>query len=512
MGQVLQTNSTYKIKTYDGSTPANSITFDTAEVHIVGNLVVDGTQTTVNVDDLAIKDNIIKLNQGETGDGVTLQYSGIAVDRGFSDSPTNANPNLFSTLWFNENNHAWEILDQDGGIIQRFDNSNLKLRTILTDSATDSGDLTLIGSGTGVVKVLGTTNYEQQVRDDDDLTNKRYVDLAIKNKEPDNRIQRDDTLVIVKDLEGGASAVALLKVLNISIGSGGGGTDYAVGDIVTLSGGTPLRPAVVQVTALGPLNSIDTFTVLDTGEYSSLPPSNTNVQSTVAYGTGVDATFGVDWEVSRVEITNGGNDYDTADVTFMATTPVGDQVATGTTTVDSDTFSATYRQILSVTLVDNGVYSTEVPDVRFSATGTPALTESQVEIKVDGITSATFYEDRVDIGNLEISQNTISTNIASAGTNIILETQSNGKVEINFALQLSETGGVVDYVTNSAVLYGDVPSVGQTGLYYNSEKQSLSWDQWVTNNNTYSSVDLALNPVKNELISKNKALVMSMLF
>jgi hypothetical protein len=74
MGQVLQTNSTYKIKTYDGSTPANSITFDTAEVHIVGNLVVDGTQTTVNVDDLAIKDNIIKLNQGETGDGVTLQY------------------------------------------------------------------------------------------------------------------------------------------------------------------------------------------------------------------------------------------------------------------------------------------------------------------------------------------------------------------------------------------------------------------------------------------------------
>ena len=37
-----------------------------------------------------------------------------------------------------------------------FRDSNVKLRRILTDSSTDSGDLTLIGTGSGVVKVKGT--------------------------------------------------------------------------------------------------------------------------------------------------------------------------------------------------------------------------------------------------------------------------------------------------------------------------------------------------------------------
>ena len=51
----------------------------------------------------------------------------------------------------------------------------------MTDSDTDNGDLTLIGFGTGVVKVLGTNNYENQVTQDDDIPNKKYVDDAIQN-------------------------------------------------------------------------------------------------------------------------------------------------------------------------------------------------------------------------------------------------------------------------------------------------------------------------------------------
>jgi hypothetical protein len=40
-------------------------------------------------------------------------------------------------------------------------------------------DIHFLGSGTGVLSVTGTTNYETQVTDDDDIPNKKYVDDAV---------------------------------------------------------------------------------------------------------------------------------------------------------------------------------------------------------------------------------------------------------------------------------------------------------------------------------------------
>ena len=57
-------------------------TIDTTLVTITGNLVVEGTQTTLETVDTAIRDNIIVLNSGETGAGITLGQSGILIDRG----------------------------------------------------------------------------------------------------------------------------------------------------------------------------------------------------------------------------------------------------------------------------------------------------------------------------------------------------------------------------------------------------------------------------------------------
>jgi len=52
------------------------------EVLIEGDLTVQGTTTTVDSDDLVVKDNVITLNDGETGAGVTKGTAGITVDRG----------------------------------------------------------------------------------------------------------------------------------------------------------------------------------------------------------------------------------------------------------------------------------------------------------------------------------------------------------------------------------------------------------------------------------------------
>lgn len=77
-----------------------NITLATGTVIIDGNLYVQGTSQT----DLNVKDNIITVNYGETGPGVTLNTAGLNVDRG---SLANV-----AILW-NETLGAW-TLTNDG--------------------------------------------------------------------------------------------------------------------------------------------------------------------------------------------------------------------------------------------------------------------------------------------------------------------------------------------------------------------------------------------------------------
>ena len=48
----------------------------------INNLTVTGTQTILNTVDSTIKDNLIIINSGESGAGITLQSGGIQIDRG----------------------------------------------------------------------------------------------------------------------------------------------------------------------------------------------------------------------------------------------------------------------------------------------------------------------------------------------------------------------------------------------------------------------------------------------
>ena len=101
MTTVKRTNSNILIKTTN--VPGN-ITLDTSEVIIVGDLTVLGTQTTLNTIDTAINDNLIILNNGETGAGVTKGNAGIVVDRG------SLSPAVFG---WDEVNDKW-VISSDG--------------------------------------------------------------------------------------------------------------------------------------------------------------------------------------------------------------------------------------------------------------------------------------------------------------------------------------------------------------------------------------------------------------
>ena len=196
MGQFLRVNGDYNIKTAEGA----KITLDTGpaasggSVRVTGDLVVEGETVSVAATNLDVEDNIITLNYGETGVGVTLTYSGLEVERGSLSN---------SSLLYEETADTWLIANNSAPGPFNYDESNLRLRRIYTNSTTDDGDLTLIGTGTGVVKVFGTTNYETQVTHDDDLPNKKYVDDAIQNN-PTFQIvapQSQDTKVVIADKE-----------------------------------------------------------------------------------------------------------------------------------------------------------------------------------------------------------------------------------------------------------------------------------------------------------------------
>jgi hypothetical protein len=57
-------------------------TIATHTLFVDGNLLVGGNTTMVYKTDMAVSDNMIVLNSGELGSGVTLDYAGIEVDRG----------------------------------------------------------------------------------------------------------------------------------------------------------------------------------------------------------------------------------------------------------------------------------------------------------------------------------------------------------------------------------------------------------------------------------------------
>jgi len=200
MGQFLKVNGDYNIKSADGA----KITLDVGPpsaggaVRVTGNLVVEGTSLYIASTNLNITDNIITLNNGEVGPGVTLSYSGLEVDRGDTSATS---PQNNASFLYDESTDAWFLAHGTAPGPFNYDSSILRLRKIFTNGSTDSGDLTLIGTGTGVVKVIGTVNYEDQITHDDDLPNKKYVDDAIQNN-PTFQIvapQSQDTRVVIAD-------------------------------------------------------------------------------------------------------------------------------------------------------------------------------------------------------------------------------------------------------------------------------------------------------------------------
>lgn len=183
----------YNIKVQSGG----EITLDTGSqvgtVRVTGNLVVEGDNTTVQSENMVVKDNTITVNSGEGGAGVTLGTAGLIIDRGslvdaqflFDDALTYYDP---ATAGAGEG--VFKLTYANGDPIG-----------LRTNSISAGGAIYLQPGGAGAVTAY-KVNYETFVVQDNDIPNKKYVDdeiaLAIATLAP-TYIERGDTEVRVYD-------------------------------------------------------------------------------------------------------------------------------------------------------------------------------------------------------------------------------------------------------------------------------------------------------------------------
>lgn len=185
--------SDYRLKVQQGGL----IVLDTGEnigwVEITGNLRVRGETTTVETTELQIEDNIIILNKGELGPGISDPggTSGIEIDRGpdqYGSDSANAQ------LLFNENVTFWDPTVEanvPGSFV--FQLKSGKLVGIKAASIIGNADVNFtfdMQDGDKVLSIVNSLNgeYERYLNFDDDIPNLKWVQkyVAASGYDPNN--------------------------------------------------------------------------------------------------------------------------------------------------------------------------------------------------------------------------------------------------------------------------------------------------------------------------------------
>jgi hypothetical protein len=110
MASVKKFNGNLVIQTPVKTGTNANITLDSDFVIVTGNLNVRGNTTIINSNTQTITDNIITLNSGETGNGVSTlgNVSGIEIDRGIA-------PGGNVRLIWNESTSTWQVSGMSPG-------------------------------------------------------------------------------------------------------------------------------------------------------------------------------------------------------------------------------------------------------------------------------------------------------------------------------------------------------------------------------------------------------------
>jgi len=182
--------------------PSGEIVLDTGltgKVTINGDLDVLGDQTSIGSSELVVDDKTITINNGDPGGdaGITDlsdgygKAAGIIIDRG----PDANNARIFYDEDIKTIRNGAEPVNEGAFIfkLSTGDYAGIHTSSIVTDT---NQNLYLIGGGTGVVSVVGTTDYEKQIWDYTGSNITANPSTADKLDQPDD----DDALVNARGL------------------------------------------------------------------------------------------------------------------------------------------------------------------------------------------------------------------------------------------------------------------------------------------------------------------------
>lgn len=128
-----------------------------------------------------------------------------------------------------------------------------------------------------------------------------------------------------------------------------------------------------------------------------------------------------------------------------------------------------------------------------ASSGRTVSVDTRIAFTVDGTVVSNFYANRVELFDLQILGNEIST--YNSNDSLVLSAPGTGTVKIKDTIELTKTPGDDEGVADPAAplegikIYSKTPGTGKTGLYFVNE-----------------------NNHQDEVISKNRALLYGMLF
>ena len=423
-------NTDYRI----ASRPGGEIVLDTGieegTVIVTGDLQVKGDTTTVNTTDLEIEDNIIILNKGELGEGVTEGTSGIEIDRG----------DFSNTRWIFDESVEWSLGGINGtGTLYAERVADSQKLPLNTPGIVSPGTL-YVDTGNEVISVTGTTNYEESVFN--------YVNNIIAPA-------ADGSLIIDDDHIPNAKAIA----------------DYV--------------------------------------EYSF----NNNVQSFIQQGNTIVASND---EVHTIEDILSINALGNGDAVILTKNPhgfsSGNTVNIAGINANGDPIENLNQNNLTIIEVLNQFSlriqaSITTGDITSYITdsGTISLTsfeESSVNFTVEGVRTANYYNNRTEIFDLEFRDSTIT--VLEENQDLNLQAPGSGTVKIKDTLELE--AGPWD---ETSTLPPIAPQNGVKLYSTQTETSGNFQDQTLGKTGVFF---VNSNQTQDELISRNRSLLYSMLF
>jgi hypothetical protein len=174
MSKILKVSqSNYRLQTQSGGTITLDTGTATGTVIVTGNLNVKGVTTTVESTNTTVVDNILQLNFGQTGNGISsaLSYqAGIEIVRGaYSNAQLLFNEQLtyYSSLTSTNTSGTFVLKTADAAL------KGLRVATIGNDGTTDF--VIDMQSGTRAILVGNSPNYDTHVSNDNHLVTRKWT-------------------------------------------------------------------------------------------------------------------------------------------------------------------------------------------------------------------------------------------------------------------------------------------------------------------------------------------------